>query len=67
MELEKTTFKAGLQRKMKKAAMDRNYLARVLTESRLSQSCPGVRLDSEWKNMPDGAKGLARITVKGFK
>ncbi len=36
MELEKTTFNAGLQRKMKKAAMDRNYLARVLTGSRLS-------------------------------
>ncbi|EJF3594040.1 transposase, partial [Escherichia coli] len=29
-------FKAGLRRKMRKAAMDRNYLASVLTGSGLS-------------------------------
>ncbi|EFH2696539.1 hypothetical protein F9441_18910 [Escherichia coli] len=29
-------FKAGLRRKMRKAAMDRNYLASVLAESGLS-------------------------------
>ncbi len=34
-------FKAGLRRKMRKAAMDRNYLASVLAGSGLSAPCPG--------------------------
>ncbi|WP_148933842.1 transposase, partial [Escherichia coli] len=33
-------FKAGLRRKMRKAAMDRNYLASVHAGSWLSLSCP---------------------------
>ncbi|GAA6725875.1 hypothetical protein EHEC06059_04410 [Escherichia coli] len=33
-------FKAGLRRKMRKAAMDRNYLASVLAGKGLSLSCP---------------------------
>ncbi|MGS3866922.1 hypothetical protein ACEWKF_25685, partial [Escherichia coli] len=33
---EPVTFKAGLRRKMRKAAMDRNYLASVLAGSGLS-------------------------------
>ncbi|MED8099808.1 hypothetical protein Q5512_02135, partial [Escherichia coli] len=35
-------FKAGLRRKMRKAAMDRNYLASVLAGSGLSLSFPGL-------------------------
>ncbi len=33
-------FKAGLRRKMRKAAMDRNYLASVLAGSGLSATLP---------------------------
>ncbi len=33
-------FKAGERRKMRKAAMDRNYLVSVLAGSGLSKSCP---------------------------
>ncbi|WP_241367225.1 hypothetical protein, partial [Escherichia coli] len=35
-------FKAGLRRKMRKAVMDRNYLASVLAGRGLSESFPGV-------------------------
>ncbi len=38
-------FKAGLRRKMRKAAMDRNYLASVLAGSGLSLSCPALTVN----------------------
>ncbi len=50
-------FKAGLRRKMRKAAMGRDYLASVLAGCGLSQSCPGVlsfrSIIAEQKNEPE--------------